>query len=471
LTSAVKSADDRREPMRPIPQRRHPLWLLRLLFPFVVLASGCARYNMATLRADLATGNFTQALATLDKNASSDSRLPYLLERGLVCHYANDFDASNAAFDLAERLSDDLYTRSLSREAAALLTSDNVRPYPGTRYERLLIHYYRALNYVYRHEPDDALVEIRRGSALLQRFAEEDSSFHFGGAAFFAYLAGILYEWADEPNDAYIAYKWAERGYEIARERLGVPPPKELGEALVRLSRQLGFDDEATRYQDRYGNPPSPHPDRGELILFYETGYIPQKEEVDLLFPIFKTDEVDEKRLWEFSETLVHRRDLRVEEATLDYLLRVSVPTYGTNRPRLRSVEASVGEAHATGVLVEDVEAAAQATFTAEQNRILIRTLARSVLKYLAYRRAKQRNPLLGGLVNVFNVMTERADTRSWETLPNQIHLVRLQLPEGEHDVRLTFRDERGNPVETRTLNRVPIRARQKTVLNYRTFQ
>jgi hypothetical protein len=426
---------------------------------------------MMTLRNDLATGDYKRAFATLEKNAPDSPDLPYLYERGLVSHYANEFDASNAAFDLAERIADDLYTKSLSREAAALLASDNTRPYAGTRYEQLLVHYYRALNYVYRDEPDDALVEIRRGSALLRRFADEDVTFNFGGAAFLAYVAGILYEWANEPNDAYIAYKWAELGYDRYREKLGVAPPKEIGFALVRLSRQLGFADEETRYLERYGEPPTSNPDVGELILFYESGYIPQKQETNLLFPILKTDDLDEKHIWEFTDTLYGRKNMSVENAKLEYLLRVAVPTYGTNRPRIRSVDASVGDACTKGALVEDVEAVAGATFASEQNRVLIRTLARSVLKYLAYRRAKKEGAVAGFLVNVLNVATERADTRAWETLPNQIHVVRLTLPEGEHDVRLTFTDEKGSPVETRVLERVPIRARRKTVLNYRTFE
>lgn len=452
--------------------------LLKLPQPFVgailLLAwatAGCSRYNMAALRNDLAMGNYKRAFATLEKNTSKSPHLPSLYELGLVSHYANEFERSHRAFELAERISDDLYTRSLSREAAALLTSDNTRPYAGTRYEQLLLHYYRALNYVYQNEPDEALVEVRRASALLRRFADEDPTFHFGGAAFLAYFGGILYEWADEVNDAYIAYRWAEVGYDRYREQLGVLPPKELGEALVRLARQLGFDDDATRHLQRYGEPPKPSPNEGELLLFYETGYIPQKQEENLFFPILKSDPIEEKRVWEFADALATRRHVRVEDASLEYLLRIAVPTYGTNRPRFRGIEASVNGISAKGVLVEDLEAVAKATFASEQGHILTRTLARALLKYLAYRRVRKVGDFAGFLMNVFNVATERADTRAWETLPNQIHLLRLWLPEGEHTLRLTFTDENGNPLQTRELHHVPIRAREKTLLNYRTFE
>jgi hypothetical protein len=41
--------------------------------------------------------------------------------------------------------------------------------------------------------------------------------------------------------------------------------------------------------------------------------------------------------------------------------------------------------------------------------------------------------------------LTERADTRSWFTLPGEIHLARLPLPPGEYKLKIELhgRDER----------------------------
>ena len=47
----------------------------------------------------------------------------------------------------------------------------------------------------------------------------------------------------------------------------------------------------------------------------------------------------------------------------------------------------------------------------------MLRTIVRGVLKYLGFRRANQEGEVVGKLVNLLNVVTESADTRSWQTL------------------------------------------------------
>jgi uncharacterized protein len=453
----------------------HPQ-LLKYLLILLLLLTGCSRYSMKDVRHAFEAGDFEKAMEKLDKGDSEKPRLPYLFERGLIAHYADRFDESNRAFSLAETTADDLYTKSISREVASLFTSDNVRPYPGTRYERLLIHYYRALNYVYLNKPDEALVECRRAGQLLQYYADQDPNYKFTGAAFIAYLSGILYEWAGEWNSAYISYRWAEESYKQYEARLGVRQPTDLGYALVRLARLLGFKDDAERYTKLYGEPPQPPPNSGELILIYESGFVPPKTEINIVFPIFKTDKFGEKgekdaELWTFAEKVRRRQNLRYEEVELEYLLRVAIPRYTSNRPKIAGVEAQAGYVRTRGFLAEDVEAAALTTFDAEQGRILLRTIVRGLLKYLGFRKAEKKGEIAGRLVNLVNIITERADTRSWETLPNQIFLVRMPLPAGTHDLTLSFLDKRNLQVKRETLKNIEIRANGKTFLNYRTFE
>ncbi len=427
---------------------------------------------MQEVRLTLSKGNFDEAMAYLSKSDSQMDKLPYLFERGLVAHYANQFDESNRTFEVAEAISEDLYTRSISKELASLVTSDNTRPYAGTRYERLLVHYYRALNYVYLNQLDEALVECRRAGRLLQYYADEDPTYNFAGAAFLAYLSGILYESTGDWNDAYIAYRWAESGYRHYKEQLGISMPQDIGFSLVRLARLLGFQEEAEQYTSRYGEPPISTPNSGEFVLFYESGFVPQKKEENIVLPIFKTDRIEkDEDVWEFSRQLVKRRNIKYEESKLEYLLRVAIPNYTSDPPRFVGVEAEASGERVRGVLVEDIEGAAKATFAAEQGTILLRTVARGLLKYLAYRRANKEGRLAGLLVNALNVATERADTRSWETLPNQLYLVRMALPEGVYDISLSFLDERGRRVGSHRLSGVNIRSNRKTILNYRTFE
>ena len=246
----------------------------------------------------------------------------------------------------------------------------------------------------------------------------------------------------------------------------------------MRLAGKLGFQEEFERYAATYGEPPENIPDSGELILLYETGFVPPKIEENIVFPILKVDPIvqedadrDEKRVREYGRTLIRRRNRRYKEVEVEYLLRVAIPAYRSNRPRIVGIDASTAYGQASGVLVEDIEAAAMRTFESELPTIMLRTVVRGVLKYLGFRRANKEGEVVGRLVNLLNVVTESADTRSWQTLPNQIFLVRMRLPAGKHNITLSFSDRTNRRVKTDTLENVVIRKSDKTFLNYRTFE
>ena len=349
-----------------------------------------------------------------------------------------------------------------------MVTSDKLRPYSGTRYERLLSHYYRALNYVYQGQLDGALVECRRATNLINYFKGENEKYDFFGTGFLAYLSGMLFEATGEWNDALISYKQAAEYYKNASEKTGVETPKDIGNALVRLTRRLGFADEFERYQQQYGESPPRPENTGELALFYESGYVPAKTEESLTFPILKKDDVEDEK---FVPTLIGRQGMVFEDVELEYLLRVAIPTIGSHRPRFAGIKVAVGQDQKTGVLVEDVETIAIETFNAQRPIILLRTLARAVGKYLLTRQANKKHEALGLLTNLAGVLTEQADTRSWRTLPNQIFMVRMPLPAGTHTLKLSFLDANGRVRGSQSVPDIKIDANRITFLNHRTYE
>lgn len=439
--------------------------------PFLLITSlmiGCGGYKFQQVIEPLERGQPESAYTYLQKHAPKKPDIPFLFELGLVAHYANHFQASNAALDQAGDIAEDRYTKSLSKEAGSLVTSDKLRPYSSTRYERLLSHYYRALNYVYQGQLDGALVECRRATALINYFKGENENYDFFGAGFLAYLSGVLFEATGEWNDAYISYKQAAEYYRNAAEKTGVEMPGDIGRSLVRLARTLGFVDELERYQEQYGKfPPSPE-DTGELILFYESGYVPPKGEAALTFPILKTDDVKDEK---FAPTLMGRQGRVYKEVELVYLLRVAIPKIDSHRPLFSGIEVGVGEMKAKGMLVEDVENIAIETFNAQRTGILLRTLVRAVSKYLIYREANKENEVLGLLVNLAGAVTEKADTRSWQTLPNQIFMVRMPLPAGTHTLNLSFLGKNGGGNGRDSVPDIKINPNRITFWNHRTYE
>ena len=172
----------------------------------------------------------------------------------------------------------------------------------------------------------------------------------------------------------------------------------------------------------------------------------------------------------EFVPTLMGREGMVYEDIELEYLLRVAIPTLHSHRPRFRGITVTVEEAQKTGVLVEDVENIAIRTFEAQRPIILLRTLVRAVGKYLLTRQADKKNEALGLLTNLAGVLTEQADTRSWQTLPNQIFMVRMPLPEGTHTLQLSFLDANGQVRGSQSVPDITINPNQITFLNYRTY-
>jgi hypothetical protein len=92
--------------------------------------------------------------------------------------------------------------------------------------------------------------------------------------------------------------------------------------------------------------------------------------------------------------------------------------------------------------------------------------------KYIAFKTAEEKKGEAAGfLVNLFNVATESADTRSWLTLPNNIQMSRLPLPAGTFDLKLTFYDQANREISSTNIPNVIIKENDYTFLNYRTFQ
>ncbi|RKU32169.1 hypothetical protein C6499_03725 [Candidatus Poribacteria bacterium] len=440
-----------------------------LPFLFIIsLAIGCGGYKFQEVIEPLETGKPENAYTYLQKHAPKEPDIPYQFELGLVAHYANHFAESSKALDAAGDIAEDRYTKSVSKELGSLITSDKLRPYSATQYERLLSHYYRALNYIYLNQLDGALVECRRATALINYFKGEDEKYDFFGTGFLAHLSGMFFEAAGEWNDALISYKQAAEYYKNASEKTGVKTPDDIGNALVRLTRRLGFTDEFARYREQYGEPPSRPENTGELILFYESGYVPSKGQETLMFPIFKTDDVEDE---EFVPTLIKREGMAYEEVKLEYLLRVAIPTIDSHRPRFSGIRVAVGENQGRGVLVEDVESIAIETFNAQRPMILLRTLVRAVGKYLLTRQANKKHEALGLLTNLAGVLTEQADTRSWQTLPNQIFMVRMPLPAGTHTLNLSFLNANGQVRRNQSVPDIKINPNRITFWNHRTYE
>jgi hypothetical protein len=62
--------------------------------------------------------------------------------------------------------------------------------------------------------------------------------------------------------------------------------------------------------------------------------------------------------------------------------------------------------------------------------------LLRAAMKKVTEHSIRQEDDRLGALIGLVNAITEKADTRNWQTLPHSIYYSRVPLKDGENKVR-----------------------------------
>ncbi len=418
--------------------------------------------------------DFDAALAELEQIDKGTSHLLYLYEKGLVLHYSGRYEESNSAFEESERFYDDLYTKSLSREIGALLTSDNLIQYRGERFEAAYIYYYKILNYLLLSDMEGALVECRRLNNRLKFFAESDDSVYVNDP-FLQYLTGMVYLEAGEFSDAGVSLGAAAKAYQTLGERfaLEIPGPLECdGESM----NQFGGTPGVPTYYENPGLDCGRYQidsRRGAVNVFLECGHAPYKIEQNIVFPIYKGECNDDTDAHDFAVTLTNRYGEPVNEGLeLEYLLRVAFPELVASPEPFGDVfvRATVdGQADtARAEVVTNLDAVASEAFEARRSAIMLKAVTRALVKYLAKEGADEKSEAAGWLVNLFNVASEGADVRTWSTLPQTIRMARLVLPEGDYDLEIVIQGPDPDMVETHVVEGVHVRARTFSFLNFR---
>ena len=412
--------------------------------------------RMAHVRVLMAEQEYGAALKEVDRTCKSEDDALCLLERGLLLHYTGNYDESNQVFDRAEILVEDLYTKSLSREAAAFITSDLAREYVPRPFEQVLINYFRALNYVFLGLDEDALVECRKASDKLARYSE-DAKRPYRQDAFLEYLTGILYEWGGETNSAFISYRNAREAYRTYAGVFGVTVPRDLPCDVLRTAEALGFaaeidsvSPEAQRpcwalsaANDSAGDasaPGLPGPDRAKIVVLIEQGFVPARQEMSLNVPILKSErDYARDDPFGFSLGLAPRMYHGYYDADdIDYFLRIALPYYPDLPPVYRAPDLYIDSLLAEPAEAEDVFAIARAELEADMPIIFARTLARAVVKYQVTNAARHRwGEIFGKLVNFATAATEQADLRAWLSLPRAIYIAVIYAEPGPHTLAI----------------------------------
>ena len=453
--------------MRPARRRVKALWICAPALSLFLSSCGISTEFTRSLDAHVAMGDYGDAVETVrdHREAYGDkSSVLYSLDMGLLFHYAGQMDSSTAYLLAAEREIEELYTKSVSLEAMSLLLNDNVLPYEGEDFEKVLVNVFLALNFAEKGEEDEAVVEARKVDLKLREYARQyEGKNAYQEDAFARYLAGVLYESNGEINDAFISYRKAYEAYETYATQFGTVAPDCLLDDLVRTAGRLGFTEDALHYQELGGKAVDRSDiSTGSLVVVAYAGLSPLKSEVRTSVSIPDNDGT------------IHTFQIALPKFTPRY---AGSRTYAV---QVRGNRDSLVIGSAQTRLAEDVTAIASRVLDDRLALVYLKSGGRALLKFLAAEQAKAAIKKSGGgsesggrggntLANLLGSLaldiaigaTEKADVRTWRTLPAQFQISRLMLQPGAYTVRVESSDgEYSLPAEA-----VTIRAGKTTFL------
>ena len=429
----------------------HKTHLLSLVIP---LLSGCSITSFGDLFSNYSQqmngvkqaqqqGNFQQAISLIpERNVNDGSYSLGLLEKGRLEYLANNNKQSRQDFEQTYQLVQQEQQGAkveLSRgieNVTAVISNDNAIRYDIPLYEQSMLHSYQALNYLTQQDLSGALVEVRRANLVQENALKanaktiensQQNSINQGSSmdslsqqypsmneaigrvkngfqnAYTFYLSALLYEAADQKNDAYIDYKKALEIY---------PDNHYLQQDVWRLANTLHMTNDISLFRKSLSQKITKESDsnnQGQVVIIIENGIVGAKQEVSLSLPIY-----------------TRHNDMR--------LYSVALPRYQNQLTIYPPLTLTYqGKRYQSEEIVRLQSLAAKQL----QDKLPI-IVTRQITRLVAKEEIRQQLVRKGGDVgnifaNIYNIATEKADTRSWSTLPDSIHILRLNLSAGTH--------------------------------------
>ena len=395
-----------------------------LLFLGVALCGCRTSYqNAVAARQDVmfGTGNFAVERAAAMANSTVNRRLGSL-ELGRIKMLQGDFAGSSAVLGAQlEELFDETNEGPILKKdqiagniLAGTLGDDRAIPYELPAFELLLGLQYQALNSLCLGEPDNARVFLRRATAAQEQLKEEkevqvsdDNPENAQNAstaseqvcakltpvanavrasyenALAWYLMGLFFSKENDPSNAEIAYREAGQ----------------ISPAILPFTK------------------PAPG-DGQDVIVIYEEDLVDQQEPMKVPLPFGGT-------VWSV--------DFPVYNAPLHVPSQIAVEVGGVMA--------------ATCVPVVNVQALAYRSLKDRMPGIATRNVTRAAVKIAAQQVANHINTgnsyanlaLRAGVLafNAVSTAVTEADTRTWQTVPEHVHVARLRVPADRNSIVL----------------------------------
>jgi hypothetical protein len=251
-------------------------------------------------------------------------------------------------------------------------------------------------------------------------------------------LQGIIYENSGDVNNAFISYRnAADLFLRNDNTWYGVRLPEQLKKDVLRTAWQNGFTDELMRYENIFNMKfePGERPEGGELVLFWENGMAPVKEEQNFFFTLTKNGAgnfVFVDATGSFNIPFDFRDNIKDEDIKLEDFrsFRVAFPRYVEQPLYYGNAILEVNNETFHFEPAENINEVAFATLRERFLKEMATALSRLAVKKIAEAAArpkkddknKDSREALALAIQIFNFASEKADTRNWQSLPHTIY-------------------------------------------------
>ena len=302
---------------------------------------------------------------------------------------------------------------------------------------------------------------------------------------------GLVYENAGYYNDALISYKLALKNYNSNNNEAAIPD--DLLCSLYTMYYKLRMSSEAEQLKLKfpevkifqYGQ----NEKFGEVIIVNYNGLSPKKVDNILEFSFYNA--------WPYfvssaasspEQEKVEQVFSAVRAGIANDFIKVAFPKYVRyeNEITCFNVEKILTDARTINIsnsyLADDVASIMEGVLESKNTTVYAKTIARSVARYVLTKvvsnQVRQQEKkgdhtlsiLTNSIMNIASSMIEKADKRSWRTLPETINMARFALPAGIHKLKINYMDNYKNIVLSEQIE-VVVTSGKKTFVTLNSFK
>ena len=372
----------------------------------VTVLPGCRTYTERTSRAKalFESGRFEAAANLFEDTDYTGSTFLSGAEGGLAALMGGDLERAIDLLTRAAAFAEDVEDQSIADPTALAQTltswalSETAIDYKGEGYERVMVHACLGLSYLAQGSIDGLLVEVRRANALLS--AEEklyDTEYAAGGFGHF--LSALGYELRGQYDEAYIDY------YKLYEKGMALPLVQP---AMIRSAKKARRLEDASNWIQQFGDVDPVPEDAAQVILIAGVGRGAEKVES------------------------------RIDVPTSNGVFSWAVPHFAVPPQQIAELELQTADLRARSVILEDVASVAEKNLSDRLAMLSVKSAVRGALKKeLAREMRKQHGEGAFAIAQIFAIATERADLRSWTTLPATWQAARTYPRPGLVDIQL----------------------------------